>query len=96
MLHNPEFDTKEVDPDLHMWMNKAVHDGRIRCFDMLEGPADGDQDLNFWEILPDKTGKKAKWNFEKEHSILHKVREIVLWGNSDNTSCHVNPLRPGR
>ncbi len=27
---------------------------------------------------PDKTGEKAKWNFEKAHSILHKVREIVL------------------
>ncbi len=37
--------------------------------------------------LPDKTSGKAKWNFEKAHSILHKVREIVLWGNSDNTSC---------
>ena len=39
------------------------------------------------ENLPDKTGEKGKWNFEKAHSILHKVREIVLWGNSDNTSC---------
>ncbi len=37
--------------------------------------------------LPDKTGEKSKWNFEKAHSILHKVREIVLWGNSDNCSC---------
>ena len=37
--------------------------------------------------LLDKTGEKAKWNFVKTHSILHKVREIVLWGNSDNTSC---------
>ncbi len=37
--------------------------------------------------LPDKTGEKAKWNFEKAHSILHKVREIVLWGNFDNCSC---------
>jgi hypothetical protein len=37
--------------------------------------------------LPEKTGEKAGWNFEKAHSILHKVREIVLWGNSDNTSC---------
>ena len=27
--------------------------------------------------LPDKTGEKGKWNFEKAHSILHKVREIV-------------------
>ncbi len=31
--------------------------------------------------LPDKTGEKGKWNFEKAHSILHKVSEIVLWGN---------------
>jgi hypothetical protein len=37
--------------------------------------------------LPEKTGKKGKWNLEKAHSIVHKVREIVLWGNSDNTSC---------
>ncbi len=34
--------------------------------------------------LPDKTDEKG--NFEKAHCILHKVREIVLWGNSDNTS----------
>ena len=31
--------------------------------------------------LPDKTRAKAKWNFENAHSILHKVLEIVLWGN---------------
>ena len=45
--------------------------------------------------LPDKTGKKAKWNFEKAHSILHKVREIVLWaqcGVTQTTPC-VNPQR---
>ena len=48
MLCNPEFDSKEVDPDLHKRMNKSVQDGRIRCFDMREGPADGDQDLNLW------------------------------------------------
>ena len=32
--------------------------------------------------LPDKTGEKAKWNFEKAHSILHNVCKIVLWGIS--------------
>ena len=38
--------------------------------------------------LPDKCGEASSWNFEKEHSILHNVSEIVpLWGNSDNTSC---------
>jgi hypothetical protein len=44
--------------------------------------------------LPDKTGEKAKWNFEKAHSILHKVREIVLWGNSDNCSCQAPEVYP--
>ena len=48
MLRNPEFDSKDVDPDLHRRMDKAVQDGRIKCFNMREGPADGDQDLNFW------------------------------------------------
>jgi hypothetical protein len=27
------------------------------------------------------------WNFEKTHSILHKVRENLLQGWSENTSC---------
>ncbi len=48
MLRNPEFNTRDVDPDLHRIMNKTVQDGRIRCFNMREGPAGGDQDLNFW------------------------------------------------
>ena len=29
------------------------------------------------KTLPDKTGEKAKWNFEKAHSILHKVCDVV-------------------
>ena len=37
--------------------------------------------------LPDKCGEKGGWNFDKAHSILHKVREIIMWGNSDNTNC---------
>ena len=45
------------------------------------------------EYLPDKTGEKGKWNFEKAHSVLHKVHEIVLWGNSDNTSCQAPEVR---
>jgi hypothetical protein len=48
MLRHPDFDARDVDPDLHRRMDKAVHDGRIKCFNMREGPADGDQDLNFW------------------------------------------------
>jgi hypothetical protein len=27
------------------------------------------------------TQAQAKWNYEKAHSILHKVSQIVLWGN---------------
>ena len=48
MLQNPEFDSKDIDPDLHKRMDKAVLDGRIKCFNMRESDADGDQDLNLW------------------------------------------------
>ncbi len=34
MLRNPEFDSKEVDPDLHKRLEKAVHDGRIKYFNL--------------------------------------------------------------
>jgi hypothetical protein len=37
--------------------------------------------------LPDSVGGAQGWNFEKAHSILHKVCEIVMWGWSENTSC---------
>ena len=37
--------------------------------------------------LPDRCGEKSGWNFDKVLSILHKVREIIMWGNSDNTCC---------
>ena len=37
--------------------------------------------------FPEKNGVANGWKFEKAHSILHKVRENVLWGNSDNTTC---------
>jgi hypothetical protein len=37
--------------------------------------------------LPEKSGETNAWNFEKAHSILHKVREILYWGWSENTSC---------
>ncbi len=46
-------------------MAKAVDDGSIKCFNLLEGAADGDQDLNLWiceledvcrEIMEDPAG----------------------------------------
>ena len=77
MLRNPEFDSKEVDPDLHKRMQKAVEDGRIKCFDLREGPADGDQDLNMWtreledvvrEIMEDPVFK-GNQNFSFEMDV---------------------------
>jgi hypothetical protein len=37
--------------------------------------------------LPGQVGGAQGWNFEKAHSILHKVREIIMCGWSENTSC---------
>ncbi len=47
MLHKPEFDSEQVDPDLHKRMNKAIEDGGIKCFNMLESNLDVYQDLNY-------------------------------------------------
>ncbi len=41
MLQDPEFDFKDIDPDLHQPMAKAVDDGSIKCFNLLESAADG-------------------------------------------------------
>jgi hypothetical protein len=48
MLQNPELCSRDIGPDLHQRMTKAVDDGRIKCFNLLEGPSNGDQDLNLW------------------------------------------------
>jgi hypothetical protein len=46
--------------------------------------------------LPVKSGDINAWKFEKAHSILHKVRELVLFGWSENVStqgpehCHID------
>jgi hypothetical protein len=44
MLHNSKFDSKDIDPGLHQRMAKAVDDGSIKCFNLREGAADGDQE----------------------------------------------------
>ena len=36
MLQDPAFDSKDIDPDLHKRMDKAVQDGRIKCFNMRD------------------------------------------------------------
>ncbi len=48
MLQNPEVDSKDIDPDLHQLMAKAVDYGSIKCFNLQKGAANGDQDLNLW------------------------------------------------
>jgi hypothetical protein len=40
--------------------------------------------------MPDRTGGVKGWNFEKAHGILHKVRDILLLGWSENFS-HQGP-----
>jgi hypothetical protein len=40
--------------------------------------------------LPVREGGKEGWIFEKAHSILHKVREIILFGWSENYSTQVS------
>ena len=42
------------------------------------------------ENMPYRTGGPEGWNFEKAHSILHKVRDILLFGWSENFS-HQGP-----
>ncbi len=69
-------------PDLHRRMDKAIQDGRNKCFNMCEGPADGDQDLNFWtreledivrEIMEEPIFKgNQKFKFEMDLDELGK------------------------
>ena len=42
------------------------------------------------ENMPDRTEGVKGWNFEKAHSILHTVRDILLLGWSENFS-HQGP-----
>jgi hypothetical protein len=86
-VSDPSAEVQEVLIACMNW-NMATRDSKIPECDLpdLQQMAVDLLDL-LQKNLPNKTGEKAKWNFEKAHSILHKVREIVLWGNSDNTSC---------
>jgi len=46
--------------------------------------------------FPEKNGVANGWKFEKAHSILHKVRELILFGWAENFStqgpehCHID------
>ncbi len=90
MLQNPEFDSKDVDPDLHQRMDKAVLDGSIKCFNMRESDTDGDQDLYLWareleddvrEFMEDPTFK-GNQNFKFELD-LDEVEKRVFGGQAN-------------
>ncbi len=78
---DPSADVVDVHISCMEW-NIATRQSRI-AEDELPGLQDKAVELLdlLKRNLPDKTGEKGKWNFEKAHSILHKVREIILWGN---------------
>ena len=49
--------------------------------------------------FPNKNGVANGWKFEKAHSILHKVRELILFGWSEDFStqgpehCHIDFIK---
>ena len=101
MLRNPEFDSKEVDPDLHKRMQKAVEDGRIKCFDLREGPADGDQDLNLWtreledvvrEIMEDPVFK-GNQNFSFEMDVDKNGKRLFRGEANAGAAFQIGQLR---
>jgi len=50
---------------------EKVHDLSIDLLDTLE------------ENMPERTGGVQGWNFEKPHSVVHKVRDIIMLGWSE-------------
>ena len=53
--------------------------------DLIELQGMAEELLNFCKTyLPEKSGQKRGWKFEKAHSILHKVREIIMFGWTEN------------
>ncbi len=93
MLRRPEFDSAQVDPDLHKRMNKEVEDGRIKCFNMRESNLDGDQNLNFWPLyiedlvreITEDTIFKGNQNYQFEMdldeagNVYMEERQILEW-----------------
>jgi hypothetical protein len=93
MLQDPEFDSKDIDPDLHRRMDKVVQDGSIQCFNMRESEADdGDQDLHLWASeTEDVVGKSWKiqcsraitlnleWIWTKQVNCCFAERQMAEW-----------------
>ncbi len=59
-----------------------------------------EQSVSLLELLntniPEKGGEASAWKFEKAYCFLHKVRELILFGWSENFStqgpehCHID------
>jgi hypothetical protein len=103
MLRNPDFDSKDLDPDLHKRMNRAVDDGRIKSFNMREGPADGDQDLNLWlreledvvrEIMEDPIFK-GNQNFKFEMDVDELGKRLFGGEANAGVAFQIGQLRCG-
>ena len=101
MLQNPEFDSKDIDPNLHQRMAKAVDDGRIKCFNLREGAEDGDQDLNLWisevedvcrEIMEDPLFK-GNQNFHFEMDLDALGKRMFGWEADAGVSFQIGQLR---
>ena len=45
LLQRPEFNSAEIDDDLHKRISRTIHTKIIKLFDMRECHLDGDQDL---------------------------------------------------
>ncbi len=74
---------------------KAVEDGSITRFNMQEGPADGDQDLNLWarefedhdvvrDIMEDPIFKgnqnaRSRWTWARLVSGFLVARQMPAW-----------------
>ena len=101
MLQNPEFDAKDIDPDLHQRKDKAVLDERIKCFNMRESDADGDQDLNLWareledvvrEIMEDPVFKDNQ-NFKFEMDLDEAGKRLLRGEANAGVAFQVGQLR---
>ena len=91
MLQDIAFDSKDIDPDLHKRMDKAVQDGSIKCFNMRESVDDGDQDLHLWaRDLEDLVREKIqcsratrtlnlKWIWMKPVRGCSEARRMLVW-----------------
>jgi hypothetical protein len=80
LLCNQEFDSKDVDSDLHRRMNKAVQDCRVKRFNMPEGSADGEQNLNFrCSELEDVFQQKIMQEWQQDSIMMLKGNQIYMF-----------------